>query len=322
MNVTKAMDRRRAAPWLFFMFQLPAQRASRRVSVWRKLQKYGALAWRNSAYVLPHTPGNVEKFQWLSAEIRKYGGAASVIEASRVEGYSDRQIVALFNEARGRDYDALIRDIRLAMRPSASRRKGGRPGALARLNRRLTEIAAVDVFGCLKRKEAENLMKQLESLSRTRSAGNGENGTEKAGSYRRRLWMTRPRPEVDRVSSAWLIKRFLDPEARFAFSLNPLARPGAVRFDMFEGEFTHEGEDCTFETLLKRFAIRDRRLRLIGQIVHDADLEDNKFGRREGVAIDLILKGWGKMDWADEEIVKRGFDLFDALYLSLTHQRS
>ncbi len=135
--------------------------------------------------------------------------------------------------------------------------------------------------------------------------------------YRGRIWMTRPRPEVDRVGSAWLIKHFIDPKARFAFSSDPHTYPGAIRFDMFEGEFTHVGDNCTFETLLKRFELRDRRLRLIAQIVHDADLDDDKFGRAGGRAIDLIFKGWARTDWPDEEILKKGFVLFDGLYLSL-----
>lgn len=304
-------------PWLFFMFQLPAQSASQRVSVWRRLQKYGALAWKNSAYILPHTPQNHEKFQWLMAQVRKYRGDGSIVEVARIEGYSRKQIVALFNQARERDYKSLVQDIRLALRPVAGRGMDRRRGALARLNRRLTEIAALDVFRCPKRKEVEALLKELESRLHRKPMAAGGNGTRRLGEYRGRLWMTRPRPEVDRVASAWLIKNFIDARARFTFSSDPHAHPGAVRFDMFEGEFTHAGDDCTFETLLKRFVLRERRLTMIAQIVHDADLEDNKFGRPGGRAIDLILKGWGKMDWSDAEILRRGFSLFQGLYLML-----
>ncbi len=316
MGVTRTQPNSHRAPWLFFMFQLPTQRASQRVSVWRKLQKYGALAWKNSAYVLPYTAGNLERFQWLTAEIRKYRGDASIVEVARIEGTSRKQIIALFNQARKRDYEQLIQDIRLALRAAAQRGKGRGSAGFARLNRRLSEIAALDTFGCPKKKEAEVLMKELESRTRA-DRPTGNRIRRPFEDFRGRLWMTRPRPEVDRVASAWLIRHFIDPRAKFAFSSDPQAHPGAVRFDMFEGELTHVGDDCTFETLLKRFAIRDRRVRLIAQIVHDADLEDSKFGRSEGKAIELITKGWGKMDWTDEEILRKGFELFDALYLTL-----
>src|SRR5438132_1164669 len=135
------------------------------------------------------------------------------------------------------------------------------------------------------RKEAEQLMKELEARAR----GSGAEGTgshRKTGAYRGRVWQTRPRPEVDRVGSAWLIQHFIDPKARFVFSGEPESSPDAVRFDMFGGEFTHVGDDCTFETLMKRFKLRDKRLKEIAQIIHDGDLDDNKFGRPEGKAIE------------------------------------
>lgn len=317
MSVTRGDDRRRRAPWLFFIFQLPARKASARVSVWRKLQKYGALAWKSAAYILPHTPGNLEKFQWLAAEVRKHRGEASVVEVARIEGYTDKQIIALFSEARRRDYESLIGEIQFALRPSGRRHERSQPGVLARLNRKLAEITALDMFGCGKRKEAEMLIKELESQTCLGTESRGEIRATKGEQYRGRIWMTRPRPEVDRVASAWLIKHFIDPKARFVFSANTQARPGALRFDMFEGEFTHVGDECTFETLVHFFDLRDKRLRIIAQIVHDADLEDNKFGRAEGKAVDFILKGWGKMKWADLKILQKGFELFDALYVTL-----
>ena len=186
----------------------------------------------------------------------------------------------------------------------------------SRLNRRLADLKAIDFFASGKRKEAEDLMKELET--RARDSGTGDRGShKKIGEYRDRVWQTRPRPEVDRVGSAWLIQHFIDPKARFVFSSDPEAYPDAVRFDMFGGEFTHVGDNCTFETLLKHFKLADKRLVGIAQMIHDGDLEDNKFGRAEGKAIELITKGWGKMDWSDEEILRKGFELFDALYLTV-----
>jgi hypothetical protein len=298
------------------MFRLPAQRASPRVKVWRKLQKYGVLPWKNSAYILPNTPGNLERFQWLTAEVRKYEGDASIIEVARIEGHTEKQMMNLFNDARRRLYERLIWDARLALRQAAAQSSAQRRAQFAKLNRRLAEIHATDAFGCAKRSEAEAIIKEVQARS-----GVGETlapvSRDKLKQYRRRVWLTRPHPEVDRVGSAWLIKHFIDPKARFAFSINPEAHPSAVRFDMFEGEFTHVGEECTFETLMRGFQLHDKRLKEIAQIIHDADLEDNKFGKVEGKAIDLVLKGWGKMDWSDAKILQRGFDLYDALYVTL-----
>jgi hypothetical protein len=313
---THSRKHERKPSWLFFMFQLSAKRASKRVTVWRKLQKYGALNWDNCAYVLPLDSSNLEKFHWLAAEVRKYQGEASVVEVPRIHDCNQNQVIARFNSARASQYVTLIRDARLALRGAAKRSKAQQLLDFSRLNRRLADLKAIDFFGCGKGKEAEDLMRELETHAR--GSGTGDRGShKKIGEYRGCMWQTRPRPEVDRVGSAWLIQHFIDPKARFVFSSDPEAYPDAVRFDMFGGEFTHVGDECTFEALLKHFKLGDKRLEQIAQMIHDGDLEDNKFGRAEGKAIELITKGWGKMDWTDEEILRMGFELFDALYLTV-----
>jgi len=316
MERTSIRTEETSTSWVFFMFQLSARRASKRVSVWRKLQKYGALNWKNCAYILPLNSTNLERLQWLAAEIQKYQGESSVVEVPRIHGHTNKQVITMFNSARALQYEGLVRDLRLALRAAVRRSKAEQLLAFSRLNRRLTDLSTIDFFGCGRRKQAEELMKELEARAR----GNGpyhRGNHQKPGQYRSRVWQTRPRPEVDRVGSAWLIRHFIDGEAKFVFSSDPDAHPGAIRFDMFGGDFTHVGDDCTFETLLKHFNLRDKPLQQIAQIIHDADLEDDKFGRPEGRAIELITKGWGKMDWPDEEILRKGFELFDALYLTV-----
>ncbi|PYV12866.1 MAG: ChrB protein [Acidobacteria bacterium] len=312
MAVTKNSGRR--TPWLLFIFQLPARKASQRVSVWRKLQKYGALSWKNSAYILPHSPSNSEKFQWLAAEVRKTYGEAWVVEVARIGGCSDRELVGLFNEARARDYEALIRQARRALRPAGRRARGGE---FARFNRRLRDIQAIDAFDCPRRKEAESLLKELDARSTSARPRPSMASPRKPSEFRRQVWITRPRPEVDRVASAWLIQNFIDPGARFVFAADADVRPRAIRYDMFEGEFTHVGDQCTFEVLLDEFELTDKRLRRIAQMVHDADLEDGKYGRPEGRSLDLVFKGWAKMGWRDEEILRQGFKLYQGLYRAL-----
>src|SRR5437879_4398688 len=121
MAGTEKQTREKRASWLFFMFQLSARKASKRVTVWRKLQKYGALNWNNCAYVLPLDSSNLEKFHWLAAEIRKYQGEASVVEVARIQGYTEKQVIALFNDARASQYASLVRDARLTLRAAAKR---------------------------------------------------------------------------------------------------------------------------------------------------------------------------------------------------------
>lgn len=316
MRRTARAEAEKQASWLFFLFQLSARKASKRVSVWRKLQKYGTLNWKNCAYILPLNDSNLERFQWLAAEVQKHQGQASVVEVPRIHNFTDKQVMALFNSARATHYESLVRDARLTLRSAASRSKGQLLLDFSRLNRRLNDLIAIDFFGCGKRKEAEDLMRELEARARGNGRGSGASH-KRVEEYVGRVWQTRPRPEIDRVGSAWLIKHFIDPKARFVFSSNPEAPAGAIRFDMFGGEFTHVGDDCTFETIMKHFKLRDQRLEQIAQLIHDADLEDNKFGRPEGKAIELITKGWGKMDWTDLEILRKGFELFDALYMTL-----
>jgi hypothetical protein len=138
--------------------------------------------------------------------------------------------------------------------------------------------------------------------------------------YTGRIWVTRPRPGIDRSASAWLIRRYIDKKARFVFATDEEAPPGAVPFDMYHGGFGHRGEDCTFETLEKTFRIRDKRVEVIGQIIHDADLLDAKFGRKEGFGVDAILGGWASTGAPDKELLARGMELVAALYSSISEK--
>ena len=172
----------KCSSWLLFMFQLSVRRARQRVSVWRKLQKYGTLNWKNCAHILPLNSSNLEKFQWLAAEVQKYQGESSVVEVPRIYGHTDKQVMAMFNRARALQYADLIRNLRLALRAAASQSKAEQGRLFTRLNRRLAELNTIDFFGCAKRREAEDLIKELEA--RTRRNGTGTPAIErKPGMY-------------------------------------------------------------------------------------------------------------------------------------------
>jgi hypothetical protein len=308
MHVPKEL----AAPWLLLVFSLPAQAASRRVEIWRKLQRYGTVALRTSGNILPNTPDNQERMEWLAAAIRSYKGQASVVLVQSFDDLSDQQLKQLFNEARSRDYRKVIHELNKVLASAPATRPAG---TVNRIRRRFVEITGIDFFGNSLRSRVEQLLSRLEDREKPST---GRNHKGKSGKYLNRRWITRPRPGIDRVSSAWLIRRFIDPKAHFVFGKESSAYPDAVPFDMFSDEgFGHRGEDCTFETLYKQFSIRDGRVKRIAQIIHDADLGDEKFGRVEGQGLDKVLNGWAKQDLPDDELLQRGIELVEGLYESL-----
>lgn len=298
-------------PWLLLVFSLPAKSASQRVQIWRKLQRYGMLPLRSSGYVLPNNPVNQERMEWLAAAIRTYRGQASV---AQVQGFDDLpvdQLKLLFVEARSRDYQKLLHEAKklLSLSPAT------RSGRLNRVRRRFLDLQDIDFFGSPLRAKLENLLARADEST---AATTGRKDKRRSKEYLNRLWMTRPRPGIDRVSSAWLIRRFIDPKARFIFGAEPSTHADAIPFDMFCSQgFGHRGEDCTFETLQKEFSIKDGRVKRVAQIIHDTDLGDEKFGRVEGQGLDKVLNGWAKQDLPDDELLQRGMDLIEGLYESL-----
>ncbi len=290
--------------WLLLLFTLPGSQASKRVEIWRKLKRYGALSFRSSGYLLPDTPLNHERFEWLAAAIRKYKGEASVAELFSIDDLPGTELKRLFVEARSNDYEILLRELK----------KKDAVSNLVRIRRRLQEIAEVDFFGSPFRARVETAIAALESP--TPSGRDSFKGHRKE--FQGRIWITRPRPGIDRVSSAWLIRNYIDPHAKFAFTNDVREIPNAVPFDMFNvGGFTHQGENCTFETLCKEFGVRDRKLRVIAEIIHDADLNDDKYGRSEGLGLDRVLTGWAKQGLSDEELLQRGMNLIEGLATGL-----
>lgn len=300
-------------PWLLLVFTLPAKRTSQRVEVWRKLQRYGVVALGNSGYLLPNIPANQERFEWLAAAIRHYGGNASVVEVQAIDNLSNPQLIGRFAEARSREYREIIKAL-AKLAPLLQRKRLGRQ--LNRLRNRFQEIATVDFFQSPMRSRVEKMIKRAENNATpgpSAPVGRKLNARE----YQGKVWVTRPRPGIDRCASAWLIRRFIDSKARFEFAEEGRVPPQAFPFDMYHGGFGHRGDDCTFETLLKEFHIRNPKANVIGQMIHDADLFDEKFGRPEGFGIDEVLKGWARRGIPDQKLVERGIDLIEGLYDSL-----
>ena len=267
------------------------------------------LALRSSGQALPNTPANQERMEWLATAIRTYKGQASVVHVESFDDLPEERLKQLFTEARSRDYQKLLHETKKLLAQSPSRRG---TGPLNRIRRRFLELQDIDFFGNPLRSKLESALAQVDESQTPKS---GRTAKRKSDEYVNRLWMTRPRPGIDRVSSAWLIRRFIDPKARFVFGIEPGTHPDATPFDMFGPQgFGHRGQDCTFETLCKEFAIRDAKVKRIAQIIHDADLGDEKFGRVEGQGLDKVLNGWAKQDLPDDELLQRGMDLIEGLY--------
>jgi hypothetical protein len=297
----------KSAPWLLLVFTLPTAKASARVGVWRKLQRYGAMGLPSSGYVLPNNSMNHERFEWLAASIRSSKGQAAVAHVCSFDELRDEQIERMFNEARTREYQALEGELK-----SLSRNRPKAEAGLVRVKKRLQQIAEIDFFGC-------PIRARLEEAVRLRESGGemdrGRKGRSSLKDYIGRTWITRPHPGIDRVASAWLISRYIDSNAKFAFDKDPRRHPGAIPFDMFNVEgFGHVGNDCTFETLVKRFGLKDSRLRLVAQAIHDADLADDRFGRDEALGIDRVLDGWNKQGMPNEDVLRRGMEMIEGLY--------
>jgi hypothetical protein len=302
--------------WLFLLFNLPAKQSSDRVRFWRRLKRFGTIQLKSSTYVLPDEPVHYERFQWLAKEIIDIGGEATLVRVKDIEGMPYSAVVALFNDARSRDYDELVEPLNLLIKDTKTRKNSPESFAnqLQKLRQRLQEIRDLDYFESSRGEDLHRLFEKAESLGLPIKRPETKDQL-RIEAYRSKLWITRPRPEIDRVGSAWLIRKFIDPAAKFVFANATSETPEAIPYDMFEVEFSHHGDCCTFETFIERFGIRDRAVRRLAELIHDADLEDDKFHRLEGFGVEQIFKGFAKQGLSDHEILAKGFECFDALYV-------
>jgi hypothetical protein len=329
MNV--GAQRTLAQSWLLLIHQLPAKPAYLRVKIWRRLQGIGAIAVKNAVHALPMSEGTQEDFEWLLREIVEGGGEAFLCETRLIDGLSDEEVRKLFDQARDTDYQEIAKEARAltkSLRPNMkSEAVSERRVQAARLRKRLAEVVEIDFFGAIGREGAESGLAELEArLSKDVSGMRNENVDPKASALaalRDRTWVTRQGVHVDRIGSAWLIRRFIDPDARFKFVSGKGYRPveGELRFDMFQAEFTHEGDKCTFEVLLERVATKDPALRAIAEIIHDIDLKDNKFGRDESVGVRTLIDGIALTAKDDLERIARGTEVFNSLYEAFGKKR-
>lgn len=297
-----------ATSWLLLLYSLPTRQKTERVAVWRRFKKIGAIQIKTSTYLLPDNPPQYEHFQWLAQRIRDFGGDATLVRVQEIEGLSNEKLIALFNRTRDEEYGAIKKSLHAFLARGRKTDPEVSAAEVERLTRQFRQIREIDFFQSARGQDVQMLLRRAEGArKKTLPRLDSKN-------YHGKTWLTRPRPEIDRVGSAWLIRRFIDPKAKFVFAATAPSNREILPFDMVDVEFSHHGDCCTFETLTRRFGIDDKVVRKIAEMIHDADLEDEKFQRSECIGIDRVLKGWAKSGMSDDQILVHGLECFDGLY--------
>jgi hypothetical protein len=303
---------------LLLLVGVPPTPSSLRVRVWRRLRSLGAVPLKRSAYLLPDTPERYEDFQWLAQEIQRDGGDATLVRVQQIENVSPADVLQLFHEPRDLDYKHLATRYRRLLQ-SLDRKTAATSARvheeLARLSKDHQRIHEIDFFGAPGGAEVRRLEEAITMRTRRPESARPEPiPTLDLTKLHGRRWVTRPRPHVDRVASAWLIKRFIDRDAVFVFA-PPVDFPkDAIAFDAPGVELSHHGEDCTFETLIKRARLRDRRLTRLAEVVHEADLRDGKFPHEEARGIDVAIRALLAASPDDHQVLTQGMAMFEGLY--------
>ena len=313
--------------WLLFVHQLPAQDSNLRVRTWRRLQQLGALAVKQAVYVLPDSPAARESFEWLKTDVVDAGGQATIFSADGVDAWSDDAIVEEFRRTRQQAYAELAAELDEALtRATVARAKRRRPltrRMLDAFRQRFANIEQIDFFDSAGRDRVTALLAQCDTHLTPRKSHAPKDDSpagDLRGRYRRRLWVTRPRPGVDRMACAWLIRRFIDTEARFAFADDRQALDAdAVSFDMYGGTFTHRHDHCTFEVLCLDFALAEAGLDQLAALVHELDLGGGHHDASDAATVGKIIQGLQLAHTDDDELLAHGMVLFDALFQAARH---
>ena len=319
--------------WILFFYSVPSKPVSNRMKIWRRLSKSGAVLLKGAVYVLPMSEEHYEFFQWLVSEVSSLGGEAAFTRAEVIDSIKDEEIKALFDERMEREYQGVGKALNDVETKVDSVRKGSKsqsPKALseqfAKVSRSFEDALKTDFFsskpGILLRSRIDALTAAIKGLSgaapETKPPGVPPRKFE---DYQGKVWASRKRPFVDRMASAWLIRRFIDKNATFKLmEERDFVATGQdyVTFDVSGGVFTHVGDFCTFEVLIRTFGVKDKTVRRIAEIVHELDIKDDKYRTPEAAGLEQILSGLRKAIKDDSDLLEKGMSVFEMLYLSKT----
>jgi hypothetical protein len=318
--------------WLFLVHQVQTPNSRERVRVWRLTKKVGTILYRNSVYVLPYNKERLEDFHWLCQQIRDSKGEASMFVSEAGDASEDRALKRLFIVASEKEYGKLekrlqqfdnrCKQVQEGPSLSSSQVKALAKG-LRQLEETFQEIRRVDFF---RHPSADKIDKRLKNLrlsvaeAQPRKESPHRIAHHTRSEFRGRTWATRSHIHIDRLCSAWLIRRFVDPKARFVFAPEDKLPKHAILFDVVGVEFTHRGDRCTFETLVESFRLKERALLSMAELVHEIDLKDQKFHRPESFGFDLIVRAISDSFRNDQKTLELGSHILDALYQRLSRK--
>ena len=322
------MTPQQSKKWLLLIHQIPPKPNALRVKIWRRLQHVGAVAIKQSVYVMPFSEQSQEDLSWTLKEIIAGGGDGSIGKVRFAEGLTDEQIIALFQTARKSDYQKIIQDANTLLTDWSAGRIDPQdpavrgPAQVLKLQRRFDEVAAIDFFQAPERWTAEMLIQDL-TARLSGQPSNESAAIHKLDGLRGKTWVTRKNLFVDRIACGWLIRRFVDQSAVFKFvDAEPYTpKPDQIRFDMFDGEYTHEGDRCTFEVMIKRFGLQDRGLVPLAEVIHDIDLKDARYDRAETAGFYALLTGLAASQPHDDQRMTMGLQLIENLYAYFQRQK-
>lgn len=309
--------------WLLLIHQIPAKPAYFRAKIWRRLHQLGAVAIKQSVYALPDEEQSREDLTWLVKEITSGGGEAALVEARLLDGLNDSQIISMFQSAREEDYRKVIAESRDLGREWGGQTEDEQAESLIELRRRLeklwrqfAEISRLDFFRTTAQSQTETALRELDTTLRlSAEPARQVNPSVQLPGLSGKTWVTRKNLYVDRLACAWLIKRFIDPEAtwRFVDTRRHQSDESEIRFDMAEGEFTHEGSRCSFEVMINRLKLNEPGLAQVAGVIHDIDLKETAFALPETSGVQALFDGIVARVGDDLERINQAGALLDSL---------
>jgi len=326
------MPKTTSREWLLIFYSVPSHPVSNRMMIWRKLAKVGAVQLKGAVYILPATEEHEEFLQWLIGEVKSMGGDGAFVRSAEIRTMTDADIRRLFSTQADKEYHRLEKSLDVVERKIQSIRKGTKSeegkrlaDQVAKFTKEFDGVAKRDFFetstGKAMKKRIQAVEAGLRDAGKKSPAEAASVVARRPQDYQGKIWATRKNPFIDRMASAWLIKRFIDPKASFTFiderdvaSLDD----STMAFDVRGAAFTHVGDLCTFEVLVKSFGIKDKAVKKIAEIVHDLDVKDDKYGKPEATGVEDILAGIRKTAKNDADGLERGITAFEMLYQSKT----
>lgn len=328
----KQVNDNRGQGWLLFFYSVPSKPVSNRMKIWRKLLKAGAVQLKGAVYIMPFNDENYEFLQWLVSEIAGMKGEGAFVKIEKVDTMKDEEIVTLFDRQRANDYKVIQKELEDIERRTSSIQKGTKTQSIKTISKQFSKllkdfegIKKIDFFlskeGRTLDRKIKSVKTEIKDLSgaETKKQSPKEIITKAIDSYQGKKWVTRKKPFIDRMASAWLIRKFIDKKASFDFidenDVQTLNK-GTIAFDVRAGEFTHAGDLCTFEALIKSFGLKDKILKKMAEIVHNLDMKDEKYSAPEAKGLEDILSGIRKTAKNDTEALEKGMSVFEMLYVS------